>query len=668
MDEEQIEKAVLAYLQKKGYRQAEQAFQEEHLKSALNSTSSAKTDPDIANQILRYSKSDNVPMLYKEAYGKLRTWVHSSLDLYKNELLRILYPVFLHCFMDLVAKGFSQEARSFFQNFREDYEALHLRDLQRLEGVLSSDHLQEMELARSLRDNKVNVKMCQYSFDLLLQYLHNTDSSLMLGIVNEHINLQVSTGPPTSWSDEEMGSLGGKPQDAVSEVNPKEIRWGMLEDSLEEKAEKELAGEAEKVEAEGKEVEGEEVKKKTGEAGKNKKMKKDKATGATGKSLKTETTSVSVVPRVKSELVMPTFSEESERRALEDLRNRARLSSSALPSVSFYTFINTHSSLNCTSISQDGAMVVGGFSDSSLKVWDMAKLGEQQSSSGTGNGVTNTSIDMKETAADSGKPPYTLLKGHAGPVYSANFSPDGDYILSASNDCTVRLWSLPLVANLVCYKGHNYPVWDVQFSPVGHYFASASHDRTARVWSMDRVQPLRIMAGHFSDVDCVQWHVNCNYIATGSSDKTVRLWDVATGECMRLFTGHRGMVTCLAMSPDGRYMASGDEDGAIMMWDLGSGQSITPLMGHTGSVWTLDFSCEGSLLASGSADNSVRIWDVNGSLKTPRVEEKNANRRLRLIKTLPTKSTPVYTLKFSRRNLLFAAGAFNPPTKSYMVE
>ncbi|MCO5608195.1 hypothetical protein L7F22_062401 [Adiantum nelumboides] len=202
------------------------------------------------------------------------------------------------------------------------------------------------------------------------------------------------------------------------------------------------------------------------------------------------------------------------------------------------------------------------------------------------------------------------------------------------------------------------------FSPVGHYFASASHDRTARVWCMDRVQPLRIMVGHFSDVDCVQWHVNCNYIATGSSDKTVRLWDVATGECMRLFTGHRGMVTCLAMSPDGRYMASGDEDGAIMMWDLGSGQSITPLLGHTGCVWTLDFSCEGSLLASGSADNSVRVWDVNGSLKTPWIEEKSAVRRLRLLKTLPTRATPVYTLRFSKRNLLFAAGAFNPTTSN----
>ena len=51
MEEEQIEKAVLAYLKKKGYRQAEQAFQEEQLKS-----SQTKTDPDLANQILRYSK------------------------------------------------------------------------------------------------------------------------------------------------------------------------------------------------------------------------------------------------------------------------------------------------------------------------------------------------------------------------------------------------------------------------------------------------------------------------------------------------------------------------------------------------------------------------------------------------------------------------------------
>jgi transcription initiation factor TFIID subunit 5 len=93
---------------------------------------------------------------------------------------------------------------------------------------------------------------------------------------------------------------------------------------------------------------------------------------------------------------------------------------------------------------------------------------------------------------DEGKRPYTLFQGHSGPVYSAAFSPFGDFLLSSSSDSTskilalcflfditfliifivtilsfilfvtVRLWSTKLNANLVCYKGHNYPVWDVQ--------------------------------------------------------------------------------------------------------------------------------------------------------------------------------------------------------------
>ncbi|CAK9141200.1 unnamed protein product [Ilex paraguariensis] len=71
---------------------------------------------------------------------------------------------------------------------------------------------------------------------------------------------------------------------------------------------------------------------------------------------------------------------EVEHSILEDLRNRVQLSSIVLPSVSFYTFINTHNGLNCSSISADGSFVAGGFSDSSLKVWDMAKLGQQTGS------------------------------------------------------------------------------------------------------------------------------------------------------------------------------------------------------------------------------------------------------------------------------------------------
>ncbi|KAG4953778.1 hypothetical protein GYH30_039612 [Glycine max] len=118
------------------------------------------------------------------------------------------------------------------------------------------------------------------------------------------------------------------------------------------------------------------------------------------------------------------------------------------------------------------------------------------------------------------------------------------------------------------------------------------------------------------------------------------------------------MILSLAMSPDGLYLASGDEDGTIMIWDLSSGCCITPLVGHTSCVWSLTFSCEGSLLASGSADCTVKFGDVTTGIKVPRNEEKSGNtNRLRSSKSLPTKSASVYSLQFSRRNLLFAAGA-----------
>nr|BAC79801.1 putative TATA box binding protein-associated factor [Oryza sativa Japonica Group] len=558
MEDEEMEKKVHQYLQRKGFRVAGLALLEDRTRlSATTTTTTTASSSSHSLSDAALSRSENDPARYYDGYSKLRTWAYSYLDHYKHELLRILYPLFFHCFMDLVAEGHTQEACSFFHTFREDHE--HSRDLKKLESILSPLHL-------------------EYSYELLLQYLHKTQALVVLGIINERIDFQVSPGQsPLIIDDSDAVVLIGTSKDLTKQINQKEVHWGILEDSLEERMEKAIS-DSDKTEIESKDADTEDNKarncfvKRSSEGGKqggsHKKIKKDKFVGTTGKNMKSETSMVSIAPRVKPELTLPMTSVEVEQSILEDLRNRAQLNSLSLPSV-----------------------------------WDMSKIGQPSKA--------------------------------------------------------FRLWNTKLNANLVCYKGHNYPVWDVQFSPVGHYFASASHDRTARIWSMDKIQPLRIMAGHLSDVDCVQWHVNCNYIATGSSDKTVRLWDVQTGECIRMFIGHRSMVLSLAMSPDGRYMASGDEDGTIMMWDISSGRCVSPLVGHNSCVWSLAYSCEGALLASGSADCTVKLWDVASSTKTLKMDDTKGGsaNRLRMLKALPTKSTPVYTLQFSRRNLLFAAGA-----------
>ncbi|KAL5993714.1 hypothetical protein ACLOJK_040972 [Asimina triloba] len=436
MEEEEIEKAVLAYLKKKGFKQTELALQEEQ--QSKNSSVTLKTDPDVAKHILSFTESENVPARYHEGYSKLRSWAYSSLDLYKHELLRVLYP--------------------------------------------------EMEFAHSLRQSKVNIKICQ-----------NGDDPLMHEI-------SVSPGQPSSISDDaEVVTLIGNSQDNAKQINQKEILWGvsqeslstsfllalwtsgqvlghhdcapcdlpikdsnlLLEDSLEDRLEKAsaLLSDSEKVEGENKDGDVEEGKRKIGEGGKQgnstKKLKKDKNVSATGKSVRSENNTVSTAPRVKPELTLPVMSAEVENSILEDLRNRVQLSSQALPSISFYTFINTHNSLNCSSISQDGSLVVGGFSDSSLKVWDMSKIGWPTEATNV-QGENGSVPSEQFLSSEDGKRSYTLFQGHAGPVYAATFSPLGDFILSSSSDSTIRLWSTKLNANLVCYKGHNYPVWDVQ--------------------------------------------------------------------------------------------------------------------------------------------------------------------------------------------------------------
>lgn len=153
---------------------------------------------------------------------------------------------------------------------------------------------------------------------------------------------------------------------------------------------------------------------------------------------------------------------------------------------------------------------------------------------------------------------------------------------------------------------------------------------------------------------------------------------------MRIFTGHTAPVHALDLSPCGRYLASADEQGTIMTWDLGSSRRVNTLDAHARGrgVWALQYSKCGAVLASAGMDETVRIWDasrahsdpsavdepVKPSGPVPVVASAGADalagadepKKGALLSTWRTKSTPVIALRFSRTNLLFAAGAFNP--------
>ena len=74
------------------------------------------------------------------------------------------------------------------------------------------------------------------------------------------------------------------------------------------------------------------------------------------------------------------------------------------------------------------------------------------------------------------------LEGHSAAVIDAVFSPDGQRIVTASQDNTARVWNAATGQLVAKLEGHSGAVWHAAFSPDGQRVVTASQDSTARVY------------------------------------------------------------------------------------------------------------------------------------------------------------------------------------------
>ncbi|MEP7375823.1 MAG: hypothetical protein ABI675_20670 [Chitinophagaceae bacterium] len=76
-------------------------------------------------------------------------------------------------------------------------------------------------------------------------------------------------------------------------------------------------------------------------------------------------------------------------------------------------------------------------------------------------------------------------------ITSIDFSPDGNYLVSASYDAKVRLWKLQEGLLVKEFIGHTGTVWSVNFSPDGKTIASCGEDATIKLWNAESGQVVR---------------------------------------------------------------------------------------------------------------------------------------------------------------------------------
>ena len=205
--------------------------------------------------------------------------------------------------------------------------------------------------------------------------------------------------------------------------------------------------------------------------------------------------------------------------------------------------------------------------------------------------------------------------GHTQWIVSLNFSSDSRFLVSASWDCTAKVWDVPTRTLLHTLSGHRRRVNYAAFSPInGRYVATAAWDNAARVFDlMNGGALVKTIKEHSRPLNCVAWSPDEKCILTASWDGTIKMiegnLDVSTPhKLLKTFTGHKGSVTSVAMSPNGLAVASSSRDETVALWDASSGKLISSLSAHRQPVLSVRYSWDGQFIATTSADYSVHVF------------------------------------------------------------
>jgi len=162
---------------------------------------------------------------------------------------------------------------------------------------------------------------------------------------------------------------------------------------------------------------------------------------------------------------------------------------------------------------------------------------------------------------------YRRLKGHNDEINTLTISPEGKYIISGSEDKTIKIWDTESGRLIKTLKGHKDAVKSVAISPDGRYIVSVS-DKTIKIWNLFSgilinsiiIPEIQLVIGGLSSIIMTP---DGEYLISGSWDKTLEIRALKSGMKVNSLVGHQDGISSVALTPEGKYIISGSGNKTI---------------------------------------------------------------------------------------------------------
>ncbi|AGO14037.1 AaceriAGR180Wp [[Ashbya] aceris (nom. inval.)] len=240
--------------------------------------------------------------------------------------------------------------------------------------------------------------------------------------------------------------------------------------------------------------------------------------------------------------------------------------------------------------------------------------------------------------------PFAKFLGHAGPV-TAVALPNvmnrnwPEFLLTASNDLTIKRWKVPnpnnsnlaegphiVKASEYTRRAHEKDINAISMAPNDSVFATASYDKTCKIWNVDTGEVEATLANHKRGL----WGVAfCQYdklLATCSGDKTIKLWSLENFTVLKTFEGHTNAVQRVSFINRNKQLVSTGADGLVKIWDCSTGECVRTLDAHNNRIWALVVANDGQLFITADADGVFQFWEDNSEEEHERNIEQEKKR------------------------------------------